>query len=229
MTHQKVADIMNTDVVSVRSDTPFHDVAELLARHAVSAVPVVDTDLRVIGVVSEADLLHKIEFADGFDGGMFSRAVHRIALAKAGARTASDLMTAPAVTVPGGTSVVTAAKIMEAEKVKRLPVVDDLGRLIGIASRGDLLKVFLRADDTIRDEIRRDVFLGVLWIDPASVMVDVRQGVVHLDGGVELKSLAELATRLVHGVDGVVDVVDNLTYTVDDSRPSDAQYYRPLV
>lgn len=229
MTHSKVADVMSPAVISVGTGTPFHDIAGTLAQHKISAVPVVDDFRRVVGVVSEADLLHKVEFADGVDGSVFSRAVHRNAIAKAGARTAEDLMTAPAVTVPAATSVVTAAKIMEAQHVKRLPVVDDLGRLVGIVSRGDLLKIFLRTDAEIRDEISIRVLRRLLWIDPASVSVTVDQGVVELDGIVEVKSLVDIAERLVHSVDGVTEVTNHLTYHTDDTNPSEARYYRPLV
>jgi len=229
MTHKKVSDVMTAEPISVHADMPFHDIAGLLAQHKVSAVPVVDADQHVVGVVSEADLLHKIEYADGADGTVFARAIHRTAIAKAAARTATDLMTAPAVTIPGVTSVVVAAKIMEAQKVKRLPVIDDLGRLIGIVSRGDLLKVFLRTDAEIHDEIVLHVFRRLLWIDPSSVTVTVDEGVVDLAGTVEVKSLTQVAARLVHGIDGVTAVNNHLTYHIDDTKPAEARYYRPLV
>jgi CBS domain-containing protein len=109
-----------------------------------------------------------------------------------------------------------AARVMDRHAVKRLPVVDGDGRLLGIVSRSDLLKVFLRTDEDIREEIVRDVFMHVLWVEPDQVDVQVRQGVVVLTGKLEMKSGIAIAERLTRGVDGVVNVVCELTYATDD-------------
>ena len=126
-------------------------------------------------------------------------------------------MTTPAVTASARMSVTAAARLLDATGVKRVPVVDDGQHLIGIASRRDLLKVFLRPDNAIRREIVRDVLETLLWITPAEVTVDVRHGVVHLDGELDRRSLADTVVRMVLSVDGVVDVVDQLTCRVDDT------------
>ncbi|WP_084965952.1 CBS domain-containing protein [Thermoactinospora rubra] len=218
----KVSDIMTTDVVSVTPATPFKDVAETLIANAVSAVPVVDRDGRVVGVVSEADLLRKEEFREqyyreGYKPPLKVRLRHRDARDKAAGDTAADLMTAPAVTVPTSATVTQAARIMDERDVKRLVVVDAEGRLIGIVSRHDLLKVFVRDDADIAREIREQVLERELWAETSGVRVEVIHGVVTLGGRMDRRSEAGLAVRLVRRVNGVVDVVDELTWAEDDA------------
>jgi CBS-domain-containing membrane protein len=231
MSHLKISALMTRDVATVREDTPFHEIAEVLAGRHVSAVPVVDADNRVLGVVSEADLLHKVEFADDLAEGasILERRTHRLARHKATGHVAKDLMSAPAVTVMDGTTVVKAARLLEASGIKRMPVVNDLGRLVGIVSRADLLKVYLRADADIRDEVTNQVLRRLLWIDPTEVKVEVDGGAVTLAGEIEQRSLIDITVRLVGAVDGVVEVDDQLTWRVDDTVTPEARYYRPLV
>ncbi|GGM68274.1 CBS domain-containing protein [Dactylosporangium sucinum] len=220
MAHRTLADVMTRDVVTVREDTTFDDIVGLLTERHVSAVPVVDGRDRVLGVVSEADLLRKLEFADTDPAalaGTPAAAVGRAARVKAAACTAAGLMTAPAVTAPAGMPVTAAARMMEAAGVKRVPVVDEGRRLVGIASRRDLLTVFLRPDNAIRHEVVRGVLETLLWIAPTEVTVDVRHGVVYLDGELDRRSLAESVVGMVRAVDGVVDVVSRLTYPLDDT------------
>ena len=232
MRHLTVSTLMTVDPVTVREDTPFHDIASALADRRISAVPVVDADHRVLGVVSEADLLPKLEFAEDAEegAGFFEPRGHRLARRKATGLVARDLMTSPAVTVPASSTIVAAARLLESSAVKRLPVVDDLGRLVGIVTRTDLLKIYLRADAELRDEIVNEVLRRVLWIAPSEVRVHVHGGIVTLDGEVEQRSLVELMVHLVHAVDGVVDVRDDgVAWRTDDRFASDARYYRPLV
>jgi len=151
-------------------------------------------------------------------GGGSSAGDRRTARAKAAGDTAAELMTAPAVTVGPEVSVAEAAKLLDRHGIKRLPVVDDAGRLVGIASRADLLKVFLRSDEDIHREVLEDVLRHTMWVDPDAFTVEVRDGVVTLMGPLEFRSLIPIAVRLVHGVDGVVDVVDRLWFEVDDAR-----------
>jgi CBS domain-containing protein len=216
---RRVQEVMTRNVATVGERAPFKQIVRTLAERRVSALPVLDAAGRVVGVVSEADLLHKEEFPPGAGGPrpLESRR-RRMARAKAAAATAAELMTAPAVTVGSGATVAEAAKLLERHGIKRLPVVDDAGRLVGIASRVDLLKVFLRSDEDIRREVREDVLLHTMWVDPDAFTVEVRDGVVTLAGPLEFRSLVPIAVRLVHGVDGVVDVVDRLRFAVDDTR-----------
>jgi CBS-domain-containing membrane protein len=122
-----------------------------------------------------------------------------------------------------------AARLLHRHQIKRLPVVDPAGPLLGIVSRADLLKVFLRSDDQIAREVRQEVLLRALWVNPDTVVVEVRDGVVTLIGQLERRSLIPMAVSLVRGLDGVVDVVDRLTFEVDDRPimvPSDLLFDR---
>jgi CBS domain-containing protein/PII-like signaling protein len=213
-----VKDVMTEKVVSVAEETPYKEIVEMLARHAVSAVPVVDRDRRVLGVVSEADLLHKVEFA-GLEPHLrvLERKQRGASRDKASAEVARELMSSPAVVIGRAESVPAAAKLMDREKVKRLPVVDEYGRLTGIVSRRDLLKMYLRGDEAIRDEIIEEVLVRTMWIEPEAVSVTVERGVVTLGGTTDRRSTAEHVARLVASVAGVVDVVDQLGYGYDDT------------
>ncbi len=208
-----VDDVMSTAVVDAATDTPYRAVVDLLMSRGVSAVPVVDRFRRVSGVVSEADLLRKVEYADDdrpprFFEGRRRRTEH----AKATARTAGDLMTSPAITVLTGTSVPAAARLMDAENVKRLPVIDDLGRIVGIVSRGDLLKVHLRPDDDVNADVAE-----VLAVQQGPVSAQVAKGVVTLTGRLDRRSAADAVVRLTGQVPGVVDVVDQIDVEYDDT------------
>jgi CBS domain-containing protein len=220
-----VRDVMTTDVVSVREQTPYKEIVEILARRMVSAVPVVDDAQHVTGVVSEADLLRKIEFSgDETERHLFERRSRRSARAKAHGEVAAALMTAPPVTISPEASLVAAAKLMDDERVKRLPVVDDQGRLVGVVARRDLLKTHLRADAEIRDEVRGDVLRDVMAVDPNAVDIDVTDGVVTLRGRLDRRTSTAIAKRLAAGVPGVVAVVDELTWDYDDTE--DGGFYR---
>ncbi|MGP4051259.1 CBS domain-containing protein [Streptomyces sp. 2A115] len=217
MQHRMVSDLMTTPVVSVRRDTGFKEIAQLLAEYDITAVPVVDEEDRPVGVVSEADLLRK-EAAQLDPAGLLP-VLHPkpAARAKAEASTAEGLMNSPAVTARPQWTVVEAAQVMERHRVKRLPVVDEAGRLVGVISRADLLRVFLRGDRAIREEISRDVLVRTLGIAPSAVTVHVVDGRISLKGFVERKSLIPVVVRLCRGVDGVVDVSAELDYRLDDT------------
>ncbi|MEU3253741.1 CBS domain-containing protein [Streptomyces sp. NPDC006997] len=205
-----VSDVMTRTVVAVGRDAPFKEIVRTMEQWKVSAIPVLEGEGRVIGVVSEADLLPKEEFRDS-DPNLFEQRRRLSDLAKAGAVTAEELMSTPAVTVHPDATLAQAARIMAVRHVKRLPVVDDLGLLQGIVSRGDLLKVFLRADEDIEEEVRRTV---VAYLFPGSshaIHLDVHEGVVTLRGQVRDTSLVPVAVRLVRAVEGVVDVEPRLT------------------
>jgi CBS domain-containing protein len=217
MTHRTVRDQMTRDVATVGVSTPYKAVVELLESRRISAVPVLDPDGRVIGVVSEADLLAKVEF-EGVDEPAPFLDRNRKARAKAVGTTAGDVMTSPAVTITPEESVTAAARLMDRKRVKRLPVVDTDGRLVGIVSRHDLLRVFVQTDESIRAEVLDGVFRRILWIEPPQVAVDVEGGVVTLAGELDQRSVVDIAVRLTTAVDGVVGVVNKLGYRVDDRR-----------
>ncbi|GAA4473898.1 CBS domain-containing protein [Phytohabitans houttuyneae] len=213
-----VADVMTTDVVTVNEQAPYREIVDLLATRQISAVPVVDDFDRVLGVVSEADLLHKIETEGHPDARrVFEGRRRRARRTKATAVVARDLMTVPAVTVMPHTLIPAAARRMDTEHVKRLPVINDLGRLVGIVTRSDLLKVHLRPDRDIRRDVVEGVLHRVLALRDGTVRVEVHDGVVTLVGELDRHSAAITAVRLTEAVAGVVAVQDRLTYLFDDN------------
>ncbi|SDN50681.1 CBS domain-containing protein [Streptomyces sp. cf386] len=204
-----VSDVMTLPVVAVGRDARFKEIVRAMEQWKVSAVPVVEGDGRVIGVVSEADLLLKEEFREG-DLTRSEQVRRPSDFAKAGAVTAEELMSTPAVTVHPDVTLAQASRIMAVKRLKRLPVVDDEDRLQGIVGRADLLKVFLRSDEDIAEEVRRTV---VSYLFPAlshTIHVSVHDGVVTLRGRVQDTSLVWVAERLVRAVEGVVDVESRL-------------------
>ncbi|MFD7048707.1 CBS domain-containing protein [Streptomyces mirabilis] len=205
-----VSDVMTHTVAAIGRKANFKEIVQLMEQWKVSALPVLEGEGRVIGVVSEADLLPKEEFRDS-DPDRHTQLRRLSDLAKAGAVTAEDLMTAPAVTVQANATLAQAARTMAHAKVKRLPVVDDMGLLEGVVSRGDLLKVFLRGDEDIAEEVRREVVSYLFRAPSAPVRVQVQDGVVTLTGRVRDTSLVPVAARLVRSVEGVVDVEFELT------------------
>ncbi|MFD4605951.1 CBS domain-containing protein [Streptomyces sp. NPDC058464] len=212
-----VSDVMTQTVISVGRQASFKELVKLMRDWQVSALPVVEGEGRVVGVVSEADLLHKEEVRDG-DPDRYTRLRGLTDLTKAGAMTAEELMTSPALTTRPGDTLAQAARTMARAEVKRLPVVDELGVLQGVVSRADLLKVFLRGDEEIAEEVRREV-VSYLFPPPSSALhVDVQEGVVKLVGRIRDSALVPVAARLVRAVEGVVDVEFELT----TGRPEEA-------
>ncbi|MET9392930.1 CBS domain-containing protein [Streptomyces sp. NPDC006624] len=211
MQHRTVGDLMTHGVVRVHQDAPFKDIVRLLAENEVTALPVVDDLGHPVGVVSEADLLRTI--AERPDPAVPPPLTYTVdgAPEPDSALVAGELMSAPAVCARPEWTVVEAARLMDARGVKRLPVVDETERLVGIVSRGDLLRVFLRRDDALRDEIAGDVLVRTLGLAPSDVTVEVREGRVVLKGRVDSERLIPVVERLCRGVDGVVSVEADLT------------------
>jgi CBS-domain-containing membrane protein len=212
-----VADVMTRDVVSLAPDVSYREVLDVLMNSGVSSAPVVDAGGHVLGVVSEADLLHKVEAVGDERHRRILGGLRRPDLKTHGA-TAADLMTAPAVVIEPDALVAAAARTLEQKRIKQMPVVDAEGRLVGIESRRDLLRIHTRPDAEIRADIVDDVLRRTLWIDPLTIQVDVVDGAVSVAGKVESWSLGVLVVKLVAEVAGVVEVVDRLTWDQDDSR-----------
>ena len=207
----KVRDVMTTPVVAVRQGTSFKELAALLRKHRVSGFPVLDEDQKVIGIVSEADLLAK-EALSADRGGPITAIVRHKELEKADGVTAGDLMTRNVVTVRPDNTVEHAARLMYHLQVKRLPVVDAGGYLVGIVSRADLLTVFDRTDEEIRAEIVNDVILHELLIDPALFTVTVTDGVVTVTGAPETADVGRNLMTRIRNIRGVVAVRDELSW-----------------
>lgn len=193
MKTRRVGSVMTGDVIRARSTTPRKDIESWLDAHHISGLLVVDTDEKVIGVVSTTDL--------------------RLTRKRTGADeppTAGELMSAPAVTVRADDSLVRAARFMAEHRIERLPVVDEEARLVGIVTRRDLLQIFLRPDPEIRDEVIDEVMVRTLWLSPHTVGVAVHDGVVTLRGCLESSADVAIAVRMTRQVDGVIAVVNRL-------------------
>ena len=204
-----VKDVMTAEVVAVRRETTFKEMAAVLRRYRVSALPVVDDGGLVIGVVSAADLLAKEALADP---GVAAELLHHQDVRKAQGLTAGDLMTRPAVTAAPGDPVGQAARMMHFMRVKRLPVVNSGGQLVGIVSRSDVLAVFDRPDEDIRKDIVDTMLRHEFLIDPRLFKVTVESGVVTMEGCPETAALGRALVRKARHVPGVVAVRDRLTY-----------------
>jgi len=220
-----VAAVMTRDVESVRPETPYKVLVERMRERRISALPVVGATGQVLGVVSEADLMLKEEKPHHRGGALVEPHGDE---ARAMARNAAALMTSPAITVRQDASLTEAARLMHHRHVKRLPVVDAEDHLVGIVSRADVLSAFARSDESIETEVRVEVLQRTLAIDPATVAVTVRDGVVRLEGELETRSLVRILERLVLGVEGVVGLDDRLTWALDDTHlhpedPPDAE------
>jgi CBS domain-containing protein len=213
-----VRDVMSTHVISARTTASFKEIATRLREFRVSAFPVLDREGKVIGVVSEADMLPKEALA-GEEGmsGIFTGILHRKEQEKAEGITAADLMTSPAVTVAPEDTIDHAARLMYERKIRRLPVVDADNRLLGIISLTDVLSVFDRPDEEIRDEISREAIPALA--DPARYSVTVKDGIVTLEGTPEDATQARDVLARVRRVQGVVAVRDRLTYPPDKDAP----------
>ena len=212
---RQVRDVMTTSVITVDRITPYQEIDRLLIQHRISGMPVLMMGRKVAGVVSEADLLAAED----------ERARHARMAATTGRRwrlrkrpqaglTAGTLMTAPAVTIGAEATIPAAARLMNTHHVRRLPVTEASGKLVGIVSRRDLLSVFLRPDDDIAHDVQ-EILHETACDDPATVTVTVRHGVVTLTGVIEPAAeqnhhLIHLAMGMIWDIDGVVDVVNRL-------------------
>ncbi|WP_406264036.1 CBS domain-containing protein [Streptomyces sp. NBC_00191] len=188
-----VGDVMTHAVIAVGPDAPIKEMVESMRQWRISALPVLMGDGRVAGVVSEADLLVK---AQGDD--------------RSGAVTARQLMTAPAMTVSADATVAGAARLMARGHLKRLPVVDGAGHLVGVVSRGDLLKIYLRPDADIAEEVRSELVAQLVPVGSGTVHVHVEDGLVTLSGTVSDTSLPDVLARAARAVPGVVNVVADI-------------------
>jgi CBS domain-containing protein len=202
----RVAELMTTDVLTVGPETSLKDVAELLAARGISGAPVVDASGRLLGVVSEADILAKERRPPRQSRLAQVLGYSRALDPKAAARTAGQAMTAPALTIGAERRADAAAALMLDRGVNRLPVVDRDGVLVGIVTRADLVRAFVHSDEQIEREIREEVLLHELWLDPTDFSLSVRDGEVTITGHVPTSDERELLVRRIRLVPGVVSV-----------------------
>lgn len=215
----KVRDIMTTDPIAVHPDSTLKETARIMVRHQVSGLPVVDHEGKLVGIVTEGDFLRQEANRDR---------PYRLSLLDAlfgegepepgGAETVGEIMTDKVVTITPEASLSEAARVMAHRTVKRLPVVDHEGELVGIISRADVVNAFTKPDDVIEDEVREDIVRRLLFLDPEGIEVTVRDGVVTLRGELENRTEAQLLEELTRRIAGVVRVESHLTFRVDDRK-----------
>ena len=213
--HASVASVMSSPVVTVSPETSVKDCVRILRRKRVSGLPVVDSNGRLVGIVSESDLLNKVERRDP-DVYVLESRKHRLDRARASAFDVGSAMSTTVVSVPPEFPIALAAREMHTRGFKRLPVVDSHGRLVGIVSRGDLLTVFLRTDRQVRADVKQLLAEAMASHGGAGLRAHVSDGVVELDGAFGQRSRCEATVRAVTGIDGVIGVRSRMTYEVDD-------------
>lgn len=216
-------DIMTTRVIMARSDTSIKDLVAIMATYRISGIPIVTSDNELVGIVTEGDLLYKEVDPKPTGPSGFTQRLPLPLIAAAADRArkaeglrAEEIMTTPVVTVTEAATVHEIAGLMVKHRINRIPVVRD-GRVVGIVSRADVLKAFNRPDRELADAIRHSI-LHDLLIDPGGVSVEVRDGVVYLDGRLDRRSEKELVEKWAGMTDGVLAVQSRLTYEVDDRK-----------
>jgi CBS domain-containing protein len=215
----KISQLMRRDVVVAREAQSLKEAAATLVAHGISGMPVRRQDDRVTGVISEADVLYKERGRAERRGGALAWLLEDDTAeirAKARARTVAEAMTTPAVTISPSATLAGAARLMLVHGINRLPVVGEDGKLIGIVTRADLVRAFTRSDHEIEGEVRDDILQRVLWIDPSTFTISVRQGEVELTGEVEKPLQVELLQSLVERVPGVVSLRANVGHRDHD-------------
>ena len=205
-----VKDVMTTPVVAVRENASFKEIVSRMRHSRVSAFPVVDREGKVIGVVSEADMLNKE--ADEASPGTFASMLRFQDHEKAAGVTAADLMTSPPATIGPDEAVVDAARLMRDRRIKRLPVTNATGHLIGVISRADVLSVFLRQDETIRHEVVEETVRSAFLVRSQPFGVVVHDGIVTLTGCPENDQAGHDLVERLRRIEGVVTVRDKLSY-----------------
>jgi CBS domain-containing protein len=211
-----VGAVMTQAVVTVKPETSFKEAVRLLRQRRVSGLPVVDGEGNLVGIVSEADLLNKVEKRDP-DAYLLESRPHRLDRARSAALDVASAMSREVTTVQPDFPVALAAREMHTRGFKRLPVVDEKGKLVGIVSRGDLLKVFLRSDRELRSDIRRILDLAQVRLGGRGLKATVSGGIVDLAGDFESKTRLEAIVRAISEIDGVVGVRSNMAFDLDDS------------
>ena len=206
---QSVEQVMTTKVITVSPETPIAEVARILVEREISGLPVVDAGGRVVGVVSEGDLLVR-------EAGHWSDEHRRRRGGKVDAQTAGEAMTSPALTIEPFRAIHAVAEIMIEHHVNRLPVVDPEGRLLGLVSRADLVRTFVRTDAQLEETIRTEVLIREMWLDPDKFEVRVERGVAKVTGTTIKRSTAEVIARLLAMVPGIVSVETDITWDIDD-------------
>ena len=213
----KVRDLMTTDPITTTPGALLKEAARIMVREKISGLPVMEGS-KVVGIVTEGDFLRQEANRDQPYRLSLLEALFGEGGAEPAVETVGEVMTEPVITITPDATVSEAARVMSHRKVKRLPVLDDGGNLIGVISRADVVNAFTKPDEVIEDEVREDIVRRLLFLEPDVIDVGVDDGVVTLSGELENRTEAHLLEELTRRIAGVVRVVSNLTYEVDDQR-----------
>ncbi|MDH3730855.1 MAG: CBS domain-containing protein [Acidimicrobiia bacterium] len=213
----RVIDLMTTDVVTIRPEQTIKEAARLMVANRVSGLPVVDDNAALIGIVTEADFLERELDKEAPSGGLLG-AVFGAELSHSEAVTVGEVMSTNVVTVAPDATLAEAARVLATNGVKRLPIVDAEGLVIGVISRADIVAAFARPDELIDDEIREDISRRILFIDPDALAMTVKDGIVEMAGELPTKTDARILEELTRRLEGVVRVDSSLTWKVDDTK-----------
>jgi CBS domain-containing protein len=211
----RVGDVMTTEVLTVTGDESLKAAARLMVEAGVSGLPVIDDGGSLIGIITEADFVRRQAREDR---GRLLNVVFQRRDPVSGATTVGEVMTPHPIVIYPEATVTEAARVMLAHSVKRLPVVDDVGRLVGVVSRADLMSAFTIPDEELAETVRQDVLKRVLLLDPGSLDVEVKDGVASIIGEVPRRSDARILEELTRRLDGIVNVETDLTWELDDTR-----------
>ena len=214
----RVLDLMTTDLIQVGPETTLRDAARLMVEARISGLPVTTEDGGLVGLVTEADFLRKeVDRGEIMDTGLLGILFNnRESLADA--ETVGEVMATELFTISPEATLVEAARTMTSHAVKRLPVVNQEGKLIGLIARSDIVAAFTRPDELIEDELKEDVMRRLLFLDPNVVNMEVKGGVVRIDGELPARSDARLLEAMVQRTDGVIRAELELTWKVDDTK-----------
>jgi CBS domain-containing protein len=214
----KISDLMTTDVLTVGPQSSLKEVARRMLRAGVSGIPVTSGDGELVGIITEADFVaSEADRRAGKRAGLLRFFTDQEEI-PAHEQTVGDVMTKDVIVIAPDADHADAARLMERERVKRLPVVDDAGQLVGLVSRADMLRAFIRPDHEIIEEIQDHVMRKILWIDPNRATIECVDGNVVLRGRLETRSDANLLVELTKRLDGVASVADHLDWDVDNTK-----------
>ena len=214
----QVLDLMSTELIRVPPETTLRDAARLMVEARISGLPVTDDEGSLVGLVTESDFLRKeVDRGEVMDSGLLGILfTKRDSLADA--ETVGEVMATELFTISPEATLVEAARSMTTHGIKRLPVVDRDGKLIGVIARSDIVAAFTRPDELIEDELKEDVLRRLLFLDPGLVNIEVSGGVVRISGELPTRSDARLLEAMVQRTDGVIRAELDLTWKVDDTK-----------
>lgn len=216
----RVIDLMTINVETATPGDSLKEAARRMVRRGVSGLPVLDADGLLVGIITEADFLaREADRSETRGRRRLLDALYSDTDPVPDDNTVGGAMTPHPTVIYPDASLTEAARVMVSHGVKRLPVVDDEGKLLGVISRADVVNAFTRPDDVIEEEIRQDVLKRVLFVDPDEIDVIVEEGVVTLGGTLPSRSDVRLLTELTRRLDGVVRVDNQTDFEVDDDRP----------